>query len=102
MKTKELPGTFTDQRTIRLVKGSFTASEATDVIFSLIEEKINFHKLQRLTQWEGNHSSESPQLNQRIDELEQEKETARRIVELARSKGKNVRINGILEMQLED
>ena len=102
MKIKELSKPLTDQRTIQLVKGSFTPSEATDVIFSLIDEKINFHKLQKLTQWEGNHRSKSPQLNNRIEELEQEKETARRIIELARGQGKNVRISGVLKMDLED
>ncbi|MEO2051655.1 hypothetical protein [Flagellimonas beolgyonensis] len=102
METKELTQTTTDQRTIELVKGLFTPTEASDVIISLIDEKINFHKIQRLKIWEGNHHSKTNLLDNRIEELEQEKATARRIVDMARSQGKNVRISGILKMHLED
>ena len=102
METEELTQTLKDQRTIQLVKGLFTPSEASDVILSLIDEKINFHKIQRLKIWEGNHRSKTNLLDNRIEELEQEKETARRILDMARKQGKNLRINGLLEMGLED
>jgi len=32
---------------INLVDGNFTVSEASDVVLTLLNEKINFHKLQR-------------------------------------------------------
>ena len=39
---------------VQLVEGKFTPSEAADVVSSLISEKINFHKIQRLSSLERN------------------------------------------------
>jgi len=102
MKTKELAEILIDKQKIQLVDGKFTPSEASDVITSLIDEKINFHKIQRLKIWEGNHHGKTNLLDNRIQELELEKQAARDIVNQARTKGKNVTINGILEITLED
>lgn len=102
MEAKVLPEVLTDQRKIQLVDGTFTPTEASDVITALIDEKINFHKIQRLKIWEGNHSSKTNMLDNRIDELEKEKMTARTIIERARKNGKNITINGILEIKYVD
>lgn len=102
MEAKVLPEVLTDQRKIQLVDGTFTPTEASDVITALIDEKINFHKIQRLKIWEGNHLSKTNMLDNRIDELEKEKMTARTIIEQARKNGKNITINGILEIKYVD
>ena len=102
MEAKVLPEVLTDQRKIQLVDGTFTPTEASDVMTTLIDEKINFHKIQRLKIWEGNHSSKTNMLDNRIDELEKEKMTARTIIEQARKNGKNITINGILEIKYVD
>jgi len=102
MEAKVLPEVLTDQRKIQLVDGTFTPTEASDVMTALINEKINFHKIQRLKIWEENHSSRTNTLNNRIDELEKEKMTARAIIEQARKNGKNVTINGVLEIKYVD
>ena len=57
---------------IQLVKGEFTSSEASDIIMNLFNEKINFHKKQRLQLWEGNHKSNTEHLDKRIKGLENE------------------------------
>ncbi|MHA7831537.1 MAG: hypothetical protein ACX93O_10585 [Flagellimonas sp.] len=102
MEAKVLPEVLTEQRKIQLVDGTFTPTEASDVMTALIDEKINFHKIQRLKIWEGNHSSKTNILDNRIDELEKEKMTARAIIEQARKNGKNITINGILEIKYVD
>ena len=73
MEPKELTEIETTTQKIQLVKGEFTPSEASHIIMNLIDEKINFHKLQRLQMWEGNHKSKTDQLDGRIEELEKEK-----------------------------
>ena len=74
MKTQTLEKATTLKQEIQLVKGLFTPSEASDVVLSLIDQKINFHKIQRLQIWEGNHRCETDQLDDRIAELNQEKD----------------------------
>ncbi|MEA1784919.1 hypothetical protein U1E44_02345 [Arenibacter sp. GZD96] len=91
-----------NKKTIQLVDGTFTPSEANDVIMALIDEKINFHKIQRLQIWEGNHQSETNGLDNRIQELEKEKRTARSIFNEARGQGAKILINGTLEINFLD
>lgn len=102
MQTKEMePATKTRQK-VQLVKGTFTPSEAADVIGALIDQKINFHKIQRLQRWEGNHSCETGDLNDRISELEGERERAREFISQLRKQGRSVQINGILELTVAE
>lgn len=100
METKEV--TITTKQKIQLVKGEFTPSEAYDVIMSLIDEKINFHKLQRLQLWEGNHLGKTDQLDNRIKELLEEKQTTKEFLARTRERGKNYVINGVLQINLAE
>jgi len=100
MKSKEVMQIEKATQKIQLVKGDFTPSEASDVIMSLINQKINFHKLQRLQMWEGNHKCNTDHLDGRIEELEKEKEYAREFINSFRGLGQNLKINGILEISI--
>ena len=100
MKTQTLEKVETIKQEIQLVKGLFTPSEASDVVLSLIDEKINFHKIQRLQIWEGNHFCETDQLDDRIAELNKEKDRMRAILAKARANGSQLEINGILDITL--
>ncbi len=98
METKELTKTKKTTQKIQLVKGEFTPSEASHIIMNLIDEKINFHKIQRLQIWEGNHKCETDELDGRIEELQKEKEIAREFINNTRSLGQKLMINGILDI----
>ena len=102
METQELEKVEIINQKIQLVKGEFTASEASDIINALIDEKINFHKLQRLQIWEGNHICKTDHLNDRITELQKEKETMRNFISKVRAQGSMLKINGILEITTID
>ncbi len=102
MEISEVVNTKKTKEKIQLVKGEFTPSEASDIIISLIDEKINFHKIQRLQLWEGNHKSDTDQLDGRIKELREEKRIAREFIADTKSLGRNLKINGILEITVAD
>lgn len=102
METKELIKSEKIKQKIQLVKGEFTPSDASFVIMSLIDEKINFHKIQRLQKWEGNHHASTNELDDRITELEKEKEIAREFIAKTRKLKGNLKINGILEITVAD
>ena len=102
MKTQELVIEETTKQKIQLVKGEFTPSESLDVVRSLIDEKINFHKIQRLQLWEGSHRGNTDQLDGRIQELEKEKQIAKEFIAGMRAQGKNLSINGVLEIKIAD
>jgi len=102
MKTQEIVIENTKKQKIQLIKGEFTPSEALDIIRSLIDEKINFHKIQRLQLWEGSHRCNTEQLDGRIQELEKEKQIAREFIEGLKAQGKNLNINGVLEIKIAE
>jgi hypothetical protein len=100
MEPKELTQTEEAAQKIQLVKGEFTPAEASHIIMGLIDEKINFHKLQRLQIWEGQHHSKTDQLDGRIIELEKEKEIAQKFINSTKGLGQKLKINGILEISV--
>lgn len=100
MKAAKTPTEHKKDQQIRLVDGEFTPAEAGDIVNSLLDQKINFHKLQRLTIWEGNVNGNCSFPNTRIEELEREKEIAREFFKMARENGSMLRIKGNLEIEL--
>jgi len=86
---------------VQLVEGKFTPSEASDIISSLITEKINFHKLQRLGRSEGNINADCVYPDNRVKELEDEKMIAKEFIKMARREGYNLKINGTLEISFD-
>ncbi|MBS9462417.1 hypothetical protein KIM67_08350 [Flagellimonas sp. 389] len=94
--------TIETKQKIQLVDGSFTPSEACDVITALIDEKINFHKLQRISWCEGDRDANTKYPDERILELEKEKVIAKEFINSLRNEGKRLRIDGILKISLEE
>ena len=82
----------------QLVDGEFTPSQASDIISSLINQKINYHKLEVLQNWERNHKHDEELLRNRINELEEEMKIAKDFILKLKKEGKNVRIDGIIKM----
>lgn len=107
--SKELRETFINNllnmteviQKVQLVEGKFTPAEAADVISALITEKINFHKLQRLSKVEGNEQANCVYPSSRIKELEDERMIAREFIKIAKKEGFNLRINGTLEIAFD-
>ena len=100
METTELKQAEKVSQKIQLVEGEFTPSEASHIIVNLINEKINFHKIQRLQMWEGNHKCKTDSLDGRIKELEKEKLIAKEFINSIRGLGQNLKINGTLEISV--
>ena len=83
--------TITDQK-IKLIEGTFTPSEASDILNTLIKKKINFHKLQRLSITEKNCDDNTGHLDGRIDELLDAEKSLKQIIAEAREDGFNLQI----------
>ncbi|MDO3693981.1 hypothetical protein QVZ41_03840 [Wenyingzhuangia sp. chi5] len=83
---------------VQLVKGEFLPSEALDVISSQFDEKIKFHKTQKLQLWEANHQFDSRELDMRIAELERQKEIAKNFITSYSNPNQKIQINGVIEI----
>ena len=87
---------------IDLINGQFTPSNASDIINSVLEVKINFHKLSRLSITEGNYNEDCNHDNGRIEELLNEQKIARDFFSQARLKGKKLKMRSTIHIEIED
>ena len=58
-----------EEKKITLIENTFNKSDLTFLLSSIISEKINYHKLRRLSEWEGNHKADTSFDDTRIDKL---------------------------------
>ena len=90
------------EQEVRLVDGEFTPIQAADIVSSLIEQKINFHKVENLQHWENNHKNDSKPYIQRVKDLEQAEKNAKSFILNKDIKGKKIKIKGNLTISIED
>ena len=91
----------TEQK-INLIDGTFTASEASDIIKSVLNVKINFHKLHRLSITEGNENDDCKLDNGRIKELMNELDIAKAFFSQARLQGKRLKMSSTIHIEIEE
>jgi tmRNA-binding protein len=90
----------TELKTINLIEGQFSASQAADILNAMIDKKINYHKLQRMSITEGNNTDQCVHDSGRIDELLLEKAKIKEIIKEARSQGKTLKINSLINIEV--
>lgn len=85
------------KRSYKLVEGNFNCTEATEVLFSLINSKIKFHDLQSFGKKErseiDNHHSD-----RRSKELKKVLEEIRAVIAQAEKEGMDLHISGDIEI----
>ncbi|SDG64320.1 hypothetical protein [Psychroflexus sediminis] len=92
----------TKNKKVKLVDGEFTPTQASDILNALIDQKINYHKIENLQHWEQNHNNDSKPFITRIQALEKEKEAVDRYISEIRKEGKKISINGIITLNSID
>lgn len=85
---------------VRLVDGEFTPVQAIDIISSLINQKINFHKVENLQKWEKDHKTDSEPIKKRIHELKEANEAAKQFIIEMKKNGKKIKIEGNLSINI--
>ncbi|MBP2834011.1 hypothetical protein J8281_17580 [Aquimarina sp. U1-2] len=85
---------------VKLIEGTFTPSEAADILISMITKKINFHKLQRLSALEQYCDDATVHLDDRIAQLKRAEEETKELIVNARKEGYQLKINGSVEIEL--
>jgi len=91
-----------DQQTLKLIEGTFTKREALNIINSVVDVKINFHKVHRLSIQEGNENDECKFDNSRIQELMESKKETKAFLRALESKGQNIKITSTVTISLKE
>lgn len=102
METTMAPSEAKTDQKINLIDGTFTASEAGDIINDVLQVKVNFHKLQRLSRTEGNLNDSCEYDNGRIVELLDAQQDAKAFFKDVRLHGKKLKIKSTIHISLED
>ena len=87
------------KRTLKIIEGDFSASDAAQVLLSLVKSKIDFHTLARMSDRErfGRDIANS---ERRLVELRQLQETIRSICQSASEAGQRLEMKGWIEITL--
>lgn len=86
---------------LTLIKGEFTPNEITEILFSLINEKIRFHDLQILGIKEGRSGEIEPH-SKRINELMNTKKTIQEFVASAKENNDTIVVNSTVELAIKE
>jgi hypothetical protein len=87
---------------LKLIEGSFTKSEALSIINNVVDVKINFHKLQRLSKTEGNLHDKCAYDNSRITELIEDKTAIKAFLSSLEAKGCTIKIASTINISVEN
>ena len=87
---------------LKLIEGKFTKREALNILNSVVDVKINFHKLQRLSRIEGNVQDTCVFDNSRITELISDKSNAKEFLNSLELGGRALKITSTIHISIED
>lgn len=87
---------------VNLVDGTFTPEEAHEVVTSLLNKKINFHKVKQFANNERDINCDDAFDTERVVQLKKELTDFATVYADAISNGKEVRISGILNIEVLD
>jgi hypothetical protein len=88
-----------ENKSYRLISGSFSPDAARQVLLSLINHKINFHQLSNWSHRER-FGEDNPAAVKRIEELSQTREDIAQLLDESVALGLNLRINSNIEIEL--
>jgi hypothetical protein len=88
-----------DIHTYSLVKGQYTANEATDVLFSLVNSKIKFHELRAFGMKERSEN-DLLKSEMRSKELKLVLEDIKSLIDFAQAENMELKISGNIDIQL--
>ena len=85
---------------IKLIEGSFTPKEARKVLSTVINSKINYHKIELMSEHERN-GFENSNSRKRVDYLTKANDDIIEIIHKAIGEGKNFEITGNITIVLK-
>lgn len=86
---------------VEFLNGTFTPTEARNVILKVIDDQINSHKLQYLSSWIKDDSVSPDFLEHKIAELERRKRELAALIREAKAEGVNLTVNGGFNVSFE-
>lgn len=86
---------------IEIANGGYAPSQAADVLNALIQQKINFYKVVRLSERIGNEDADTSWIDEKIENLTAQKENAKQVIKEARMLGRKIHLEGSIKLRLD-
>lgn len=102
METQVKDQTTSTIQQLELIRGKFSPTESSELLKALFEQKINFHKIKRLQEWEGNHDSETAPFKERIHELETSLSKAQEFISEHQDSENTISINAVIVLTVHE
>jgi hypothetical protein len=83
----------------KLVDGQFNATEAANILFSLINSKMNYHNIQAFS-IEGRFNGDVAHLNKRVEALKSASEDLKEVLDYASENRLELKIDGVINIEL--
>ncbi|WP_445710699.1 hypothetical protein [Flavobacterium sp.] len=90
-----------ENTSFKFVKGTFSAEDAKEVMFKLIQSKISYHQLEAFSISERT-SANVDHIQKRIFELNETKNDLETIIALAKKENKKLKIDGTITIEFID
>lgn len=87
---------------VQIVNGSFSPTEAGEMLNDLITTRINFHNIQMLRMWEGNHRYNASEWDKKMETLKKDRAEAIALIAKAKKEGFEVEIIGDIKVRLSN
>lgn len=85
---------------MKLIEGAYKPSEVLNVLSTLVNENINFYKLQSLKEWECDNGYDCNDFDQKIASLMNERENLRALINQAKTSGHELSITSTINIEL--
>lgn len=85
---------------MRMLSEKLGPQQASELIITMINKKIQLKKLEFMQAWEADHNANHSGLQSEINALIAQREQAIRLIREAQVKGKKVDVDEILEVKL--
>jgi tRNA uridine 5-carbamoylmethylation protein Kti12 len=90
------------KKQLKLIEGKFSKREALNIINNVLDVKINFHKLQRLSRTESNINDACTFDTSRITELINDKANMKAFLTSLEANGCNIKISSTIHLSVEN
>jgi serine phosphatase RsbU (regulator of sigma subunit) len=91
-----------ENKVTKFANGNHTPKEASRIVERLINEQINFQKLNYLSEWEKNHQLPLDTLDQGVNDLLNKKQHLLNTIQKAEQSGKKINLGGSIELDIWD
>ncbi|MGV3599033.1 MAG: hypothetical protein ACO1PI_14310 [Bacteroidota bacterium] len=87
------------EESVEFINIQLTSSEATDMLWDMFDNAINFCNVQRLRQWVGNHNADTSYYTDKMADLSSKKTMIKEYLKQVELQGQSVKLK--IELNIE-